>query len=57
MRGKNTIRISKRIDTSEEGKKQLEVFRAFVESGLSQFEGMPFEATLEIREIPSSKKS
>ena len=57
MRGSNNIRVSKKIDNSEEGKQQLEVFRAFVETALAQFKGISFEATLEIKEVGNIKKS
>ena len=57
MRGLNSIKISKKIDSSEKGQKDLDVFKAFVAAGLGQFEGTTFEATLEIKEIAPSKKS
>lgn len=57
MRGLNSIKISKKIDTSEKGQKDLEVFKTFVMAGLEQFEDTTFEATLEIREVSGSKKS
>lgn len=57
MRGSNSIRISKKIDTSENGQQELAVFESFVTAGLAQFKGINFEATLEIREISPSKKS
>jgi len=56
MRGNNSIRVSKKIDNTDEGKQQLEVFRAFVEAGLEHFKGIPFEATFEIKEMDPSKK-
>jgi len=51
MRGSNSIRVSKKIDSSPEGQKQLEVFRAFVETALEHFKGTSFEATMEFREV------
>ena len=56
MRGSNVIKICKEISADEKGKKQLDVFKAFVESGLSQFEGVRFEATLELKELAPEKK-
>ena len=56
MRGTSTIRVQKQISNDEKGQKELEVFRAFLHTGLQQFKDKNFEVSLEIKELAPEKK-